>query len=233
MSPIRIYTNWNKRESSDREQIEPYRKYFFICEGEKTEYWYFKSLIDNRKNIGTHPLIDLRFMEKTEEDIGLSNPKALIKFAENQKKLEENAFDEDHDKMIIVFDADIYKGNSELFHEILIDQGKDNILAVTNPSFELFLLLHYTDAFESIINPNEKLIYENRKKGKRRYIDKLFSETSNMNSKSNSKIGELVHSIDTAIEQEKKINQDITLSTEMITSNIGNVIAGILDEKPI
>lgn len=36
MSPIRIYTNWNKRESSDREQIEPYRKYFFICEQDIT-----------------------------------------------------------------------------------------------------------------------------------------------------------------------------------------------------
>jgi hypothetical protein len=31
--PIHTYTNWNSRESDGTEQIEPYRKYFFICEG--------------------------------------------------------------------------------------------------------------------------------------------------------------------------------------------------------
>ena len=31
--PIHTYTNWNKRSSDGEKQIEPYRKYFFICEG--------------------------------------------------------------------------------------------------------------------------------------------------------------------------------------------------------
>lgn len=29
--PVHPYTNWNRREEGDREQTEPYRKYFFIC----------------------------------------------------------------------------------------------------------------------------------------------------------------------------------------------------------
>lgn len=48
--PVHAYTNWNKRQSDLKEQIEPFRKYFFICEGANTESFYFKKLIDLEKN---------------------------------------------------------------------------------------------------------------------------------------------------------------------------------------
>lgn len=35
--PVHTYTNWNSRPSDEIEQIEPFRKYFFICEGVNTE----------------------------------------------------------------------------------------------------------------------------------------------------------------------------------------------------
>lgn len=57
MAPVRSYTNWNSRTTDEEEQIEPYRKYFFICEGANTETWYFKKLIDIRKELNIHPLI--------------------------------------------------------------------------------------------------------------------------------------------------------------------------------
>lgn len=104
MAPIRTYTDWNKRLSDQEDQIEPYRKYFFICEGSNTEVWYFKKLIDLRKQLRIHPLIDIRLMEKTEEDKTVSNPKALVKFAKQQKEIPENQFDQKHDKMVIVAD---------------------------------------------------------------------------------------------------------------------------------
>jgi len=49
--PVHIYTNWNSRPSDHEEQVEPYRKYFFICEGANTETFYFRRLIDLR-NVG-------------------------------------------------------------------------------------------------------------------------------------------------------------------------------------
>ena len=165
MAPIRTYTDWNKRLSDQEDQIEPYRKYFFICEGSNTEVWYFKKLIDLRKQLRIHPLIDIRLMEKTEEDKTVSNPKALIKFAEKQKGITENKFDQKYDKMVIVFDADIYKGDPAKYNEI-IKLGGDNLLAVTNPSFELFLLLHYENSYEELIKPNEEEILCNKKTGK-------------------------------------------------------------------
>lgn len=77
-------------------------RYFFICEGANTETWYFRKLIDIRKFLNIHPLIDIRLLEKTEEDKDISFPRKLIAFAENQKKNPEISFDEERDKMVIV-----------------------------------------------------------------------------------------------------------------------------------
>ena len=57
--PVRTYTNWNRRSLDFEEQIEPLRKYYFICEGANTETFYFKKLIDLRKDLGIHPMIDI------------------------------------------------------------------------------------------------------------------------------------------------------------------------------
>ena len=95
--PIHTYTNWNVRPSDTEEQIEPFRKYFFICEGVNTETFYFKKLIDLRKNLNIHPLIDIRLMEKTEEHSTLSYPKQLLEFAETLKDNEALDFDKEHD----------------------------------------------------------------------------------------------------------------------------------------
>ena len=77
MAPVRSYTNWNSRTTDEEEQIEPYRKYFFICEGANTETWYFKKLIDIRKELNIHPLIDIRLLEKTEGDRDIFEEKVL------------------------------------------------------------------------------------------------------------------------------------------------------------
>lgn len=230
MAPIRTYTNWNKRASDEEEQREPFRKYFFICEGANTEVWYFRKLIDIRKELGIHPLIDIRLMEKTEEDANISNPIRLIEFAEAQKEAADNEFDRDHDKMIVVFDADIYKNKPDLFKKIYDLGHENNILAVTNPSFELFLLLHYEKAYEEVILPNYEEILQNKRNGKRRYITILFTERSGMNPKENPGIGTLAEKIYTAIEQEKNINQDGENAIGNLTSNIGKIIQDIISD---
>lgn len=117
--PVRTYSNWNKRASDDEEQIEPYRKYFFICEGANTETFYFEQLIDLRKQLGIHPLIDIRLMKKTEGDRNLSYPKKLIEFANQQKNNPELDFDKEHDRMIVVFDADIFERKVPGYDELI------------------------------------------------------------------------------------------------------------------
>lgn len=230
MAPIRTYTDWNKRPSDGEDQKEPFRKYFFICEGANTEVWYFRKLIDMRKQLDIHPMIDIRLMEKTEEDTHLSNPKKLIEFAEAQKKIANNKFDINHDKMIVVFDADIYKNKPDAFKKIYKMGCNNNILAITNPSFELFLLLHYEGAYEEIIMAHSEEILQNRKIGKRRYITTLITEKSGMNPKENPMIGELASNIHTAIGQERRLNQDAENAIGNLTSNIGKIIQEIMND---
>ena len=200
MAPVRSYTNWNSRTTDEEEQIEPYRKYFFICEGANTETWYFKKLIDIRKELNIHPLIDIRLLEKTEGDRDISFPRRLIEFAENQKENPEIAFDKERDKMIVVFDGDIFEEKVLDYDELVAEGEKNNILAVSNPAFELFLLLHYENSYEDDIEPNAEQIIQNEKDG------------------------QLAKNIEIAIEQEKKINEDIHQCKGQITCNIDRII---------
>lgn len=231
MSPVRSYTNWNSRSTDYEKQIEPYRKYFFICEGANTETWYFRKLIDIRKFLNIHPLIDIRLLEKTEEDKDISFPRKLIDFAENQKKNPEISFDEERDKMVIVFDADIFEEKVQDYDVVLALGEENNILAVSNPAFELFLLLHFEHAYEEDIKPNEEEIIKNQKVGNQTFIYKLLLARTGINPKKNSEIGELAKKVDVAIEQEKKINEDIHACKGKVTCNIGKIIEEIRNDS--
>lgn len=228
MAPIRNYSGWNQRATDSQEPIEPYQKFFFICEGANTEVFYFKELINLRKVLGIHPLIDVCLLEKTDEDKNLSNPKRLIDFAEAQKSNPDISFDREHDRMIVVIDADIYERKPEDYPEILeMARNYNDVLAVTNPAFELFLLLHYEGSYDADIVPNAAQILENRKVNNRRFISQLFSQKSGMNSKTNSAVGKLAANIDIAISQEQNINQDAADCIGKLTSNIGKIVSDI------
>lgn len=225
MAPIRSYTNWNSRPTDKEEQIEPYRKYFFICEGANTETWYFKKLIDIRKSLNIHPLIDIRLLEKTEGDKDISFPRKLITFAETQKDNEEINFDRERDKMIIVFDADIFEKKVTDYDDVIaLGEANGNVLAVSNPSFELYLLLHFAGSYEQDIVPNVKEIIANEKDGNQTFIYKLLLNRTGINPKKNSDIGNLALNVETAIVQEKKLNQNIHDCKGKITCNIGQII---------
>lgn len=232
MSPLKVYSNWNKRSGNDKEQIDPYRRYYFICEGKNTEKWYFEKLIDLRKTLSIHSNIEVIFLEKTEEHENLSNPKSLIKFADSQKKGKGFKFDTKHDKMIVIFDADIFETQQNNYDEIIKLGERQNILGVTNPSFELFLLLHYPNAISEIIKPDEENIIKNDwVSSKVRYVEKVFRNKSKMRPKKDSDIGELAVNVLIAIEQEKELNNDIYNCKGIITSNIGVIIQSIIDDQ--
>lgn len=90
---------------------------------------------------------------------------------------------------------------------MIIKKGKSsgNILGVTNPSFELFLLLHFDGSLEKdILGSEEKYLKEENLNKKGYGYQKLFERTK-MNSRKNPKIGELADNIFIAIKQEKSI----------------------------
>lgn len=231
MPPVRSYTDWNKRSFDKLEKIEPFKKYFIICEGRNTETFYFKKLIDIRKQLNIHNNISIILLEKTGEHENLSNPHKLIEFAEEQKNNFDLNFDKEHDKMIIVFDADIFENKVKGYDELIKNGEKNNILAITNPSFEIFLLLHIKDAVENVIIPNYEQIIKNEKIGNSRPAYLYLKEKTGLNSKRNSKIGDLAENVEYAIEEEKKLNEDIHDCKGKITCNIGKIIQSIKDDN--
>lgn len=230
--PVHTYTNWNKRQSDTEEQREPFRKYFFICEGANTETFYFKRLIDMRKELGIHPLIDICLWEKTGADKDISFAKNLVNFAFEQKKIENNGFDAERDKMIVVFDADIFEEKVQGYDELIQEIQKSDIAAVTNPGFELFLILHEEDSFEKYISGHECEFLSKDENGGYHHAYDVLRDITGMNAKKNSNIGDLAEKVLYAISQEKKINQDIHKCKGVVTSNVGCIIESIMKEEP-
>lgn len=239
MAPLELFAGWNKRyPTNDTVLQDPYRKYWFLCEGEKTESFYFKKVVENKKQLGISTNVYIDLIEKTEDDSSRSNPKALLDLADKylQGLIEKEKFDTDFDRIIIVFDADIYKGKKDVYLELLEDINSKGFLpAITNPSFELFLLLHKENANNDIIEPNKDKILQNEPVGtgkrKKKYIVKLFSDTYHINPKSNEKVGDLSNDLHIAIKEEKRINQNILNCLDMITSNIGKTMETIINNQ--
>ena len=230
--PIRTYTDWNKRPSDHEDKIDPFRKYVFICEGANTEVWYFRKLIDLRKRLGIHPLIDIRLWEKTEGDKDISYPRKLIEFAEERKADAELGFDRKHDKMIIIFDADIFSAKVTGYEDVVsLGEQYGDILGITNPNFELYLLLHFHESYEDDILPNAERLIRNEKVGNMRLSYLLLQNRTGINSKTNKSIGELAEKVEIAIKQEKRLNQDVHRCLGQLTSCIGSIIEMIRSDK--
>lgn len=98
-------------------------------------------------------------------------------------------FDPGLDSVVVFFDADIYKGDEERYlRELKAFDGVADV-AVTYPSFELFLLLHLDDAVAGVIGPNEDAIVANGYVNRRRFVEVLASEKLGMNVKRNKSVG--------------------------------------------
>lgn len=181
--------------------------------------------------MGIHPLIDIRLWEKTEGDKNISFAKNLAAFAKEQKSLEENEFDSDRDKMIIVFDGDIFEEKVQGYDELIASIEEHDIAAVSNPGFELFLLLHIDGSFEKYIQGHE-VDFLTMVDGKYAYAYNALLDATGMNAKKNANIGNLAENVMIAIRQEKLINQDIHQLKGKVSSNIGLIIEGIINEEP-
>lgn len=204
-----------------------HKKIFIVCEGDKTEIRYFQGLKDNSKELGISDLLEIVVMEKGAHSKGTSDPAGLVRLAnEKIKKLkydDDGVYNEQTDKFLIVMDRD---KDSFPDYDDFINKNKDNfILGITNPCFELWLLLHQKDSLESIINPNYEDILDNaRVSTNHTFISNLVSEEFNMNPKRGMRFSRFKDNLHYAIEQESKMEQDLYKLKNTVGSNIGQII---------
>ena len=120
-------TNNRRRKAMTRRQ----RNIFVIvCEGEKTEINYFNGFNERYSTIVITPLHGR-----------CTDPRSIVKYAYKEKKrLKVNI--ENGDRIWCVFDVDS-NTNHDLRNTLELSEKYDIPIALSNPCFELWLILHY------------------------------------------------------------------------------------------
>lgn len=228
MPPLNNITCWDRRDAEGMKPLNPKSTCWVLCEGE-TEKYYFQALFEMFEQRKLPKTIMPLLLEKTGEDKGRSNPRALKELAE--MKMNSTDYCES-DEFIVVFDTDIYRDDPKTYSSLLREFNDLGIrVAVTFPCFELWLLLHLDQAMEKHVMPHKEEIIGNKKSGKTRFISKYFSSVTKINSKRNKRVGELARFFSRACKCEKEINQDPDNAIGILTSNIGKVFEPVLMER--
>lgn len=219
MPPLNDITTW-ERFTDTGEEVQPKNRLFLLYEGSRTEEFYFSKLLEHLNRLGLPRYVAVERCMRTGNDETASNPRHLLELAKTEI-IDGDSFLEG-DEIAIVFDADIYAHDEDGYMALLKSYADEGVQPyVTFPSFELFLLLHLDDGYEKWVLPNEEEIIENRKVRGRRYVERLFSDASGMNSKTNKRVGELEKRHELACKKESQLNQKTDRAIGRLTSNIG------------
>jgi hypothetical protein len=123
----------------DRKQARrrPYEKILIVCEGEKTEPYYFMEVVD--------------FYELHTANVSISGecgsaPRSVVEHGMDLYAAEKKAFPKNpFDRVYFVFDRDQHETYDEAMRTIQSGKPKNTFFAINSvPSFEFWLLLHFT-----------------------------------------------------------------------------------------
>ena len=149
------------RNSLMRERREAFRDARLIViasEGKDTERIYFKALAKEY----TNPRVHVHILERSEEEQNNSSPEHVLKQLNDYER--HYALESD-DELWLVVDRD--RWTEAMLSRVATECAQDEFMhvALSNPCFELWLLLHLVDA--SLLAPKEQQLWiENRRKSK-------------------------------------------------------------------
>lgn len=212
------------------------RKIFILSEGANTEPGFLEKVLTNATYISNKGVTFIK-VNKTENDKGVTDFDGLLKLAYTVINNKENHFNKRKDKLMLVFDLDVYyaRNNIDYIKQKIKDNCKNIIFVFANPAIELFLLLCWSsDAYEKIVAPNMNEILKNdwiisTDGKKRRFVADLFFETTGIDSKINSAdFTFLASNIQNGVNQENiYLSQKIGAGKDKLISNFGYVLEKI------
>ena len=208
-----------KGVSKPPSQTSDTRRYFVVAsEGADTERIYFQGLQDLLIEKGiSDTLIKLEFLErKTEKERAQSSHKSVLKQLDAYKKTYRL---DNRDELWLVIDRD--KQNNRVKNIADIAQNclqKGYFLALSNPNFEFWLLLHLKDLIEySEIELNK--LHDKKAGESKSVLEKELSALLGGYNKSKYDIRKILPFIDKAILQAK--NLDTNLEERWIEDRLG------------
>lgn len=188
-------------------------------EGNDTEQMYFEEFKESE--IFNNDLIYLHILKRPKSDTN-SAPNHVFNKLKREAKDEYN-FERD-DELWMIIDTDRWKNIEEMILEC--EKQKNMFVAVSNPCFEFWLLLHIKDISE-YSSEEMQLILQNRKVSlNRNYVDTKIVEILGSYNKSNPKPELYIPTIESAIIQAKKLN----LSDENYPKSLGSFVYKIVEK---
>jgi len=221
-------TNFDK-PIYEEESVEPKKAFIISCEGENTEPEYFKTL----KNILSdyiNALVKIEIVPK----LSGSAPSNVVNDLQDyiKEKKDKYGYEQNYDEFWIVIDREKQETRKENILKILpICESDDIKIAIVNPVFEFWLILHLVDDILSKYTNIE--LYENKKiSTKKRFLDKELSGILGSYSKKADKFPKEIISIENikrAIEQEKLFENEVEKIIDNLGSNIGKLVGKIVN----
>ncbi len=207
---------------------EPKSKYYIVTEGDNTEIQYFCGVRDNAEELNIKPLIEIVPVENDEEEKGQSHPKR--KLDNFNKSLTEGKFTyiENFDKVIFIIDRDPQNLKEKQLNEFINNCKKDKYFVyLSNPTFEIFLIMHSDKIFD--IDRKEMLENRREKRRSRRFLEIKLSEIFGCNKK-NIDFEKFKLNIKKAIKNEKNFCEDLEKLKSELGSNVGQLLDSIIEE---
>lgn len=217
---MRINREYGQR--SETNSIEPKNKYFIACEGKKTEYKYFSGITKFRNELGINPLIEIVPIEH--EKNTSSNPYYLYEDAKKTLGEYDNYFPDKGDCFCIIVDRDKHSFTEEQYDALLQkEEEKEVQLYVSNPCFEFWLLLHFSDCKQY---NGDELLENHKVTPKRSFAVSLLQKTLN-GSYSKQKLGfekNYKDNVKTAIKNAQLYSVDVRELKNNLGTNVGVLI---------
>lgn len=219
------------REASKLERtslgLNPKSKYYIIPEGEKTEIQYFLGIRDNAREININSLIEVIPIENDDEELGQSHP--IRKITNFNEDIENNKFlyDKEIDKVCFVIDRDPQNFSEQQYDNFLkMCKDYNYKVYVSNPTFELFLLMHD----DKIFDIDKTAMLENRRvSNSKRFLEVKLSEIFGCNKK-NINFEKFKGNIKKAINNEKQFEENLINLKHNLGSNVGTLLDEMIED---
>ena len=210
------------------QEEEPLRVIIISCEGRNTEPEYFETIKDKlTDNISV--LVEIKIVPKNDNQ---SEPKDIVCNLE-EFIAEHYDYKSDYDEMWVVWDRETIEARKRAILKMIPECREKNYnIALTNPLFEFWLLLHVVDisAYDKdILSKND---WDTPAKN-RRFIDKELSNIlADGYSKKKNKFNKNIvtkENILRAIAQEKLFENELEKIIDNLGSNVGDLINKIVE----
>jgi len=207
--------------------VRPFRTYYLIMEGTKTEPTYFRLLEKELLRRRVRNNIALVYLERTARDKGSNTPRQLYHFLQDFKS-EKNDPDGVY---FMVFDRDSYKNHPDprkAYLDFLESSAGSGVrILVTSPCFEIWLLLHKQNAYRELVEPYKAGLFRNERVSPvHTYASRLVLWAFGFNPKTEIPEG-FLDNLDWALAESKNLTHEPAKMADELGENISEFIREI------